>query len=508
MGNRSAFILVSIASLIGILVCSDDCVAADNPYPCYEPARGSRFVPGDSCVPGDGDFVYDVGPNPLPGHMPQPEYPKIALKYPDEYNELPRGPVELALCVGTDGKVLKWRPARMPLPPQFMQAIDEAMRQWQFSPAICHGQPVVGRTTVTISLNPSRASAEEAAARRKFANQIKQEQVPSSSEGDPCPVDGDLLPKENLPQPLSGHQPAPAYPDYMEPKLGGWVTVAICVDKYGVVRQWDVYSNGLPELAQEIDIVMPYWRFTPATYHGHPIGVRTSMRFFFTPPPAPPDTTPDGLAKASLRACDPKVQIEKKVREWITVSIRGQIPSDSPASTLETVYGFLEDYCVFFNLSDPRSEITFIPYELRPFSHHEDSTVSDTRYGQQVSYHLVQTHAGVPVLGSSLEVVVRIEGPVLTAITARLLPDVCVNNAPTLTEQDASDVVQTLTSGPDRHCSPDQPRLWVTRIDEIDYFVWIIDLSCHPDEGFAWGEQVWVDAQSGEILKKMGTWIE
>ncbi len=472
----------------------------DDPYPCYELYMW----------PPDDPAYYDTGPDPLPGHRPQPKYPTAALESEEEDGAI-RGPVDLEVCVSKEGRVDSWRPFYL-LPPPFSKAIDKTLQEWRFSPAIRSGKPVADCTEVTLTFTRSQASADSSAARRLLADRIMQERGLPSNRRDPCPVDGDLLPAENRPKPLPGHQPAPVYPDYMETKLGGWVSVAICVDKEGFIREWEHTGRTMPELAQELDIVLPFWRFSPGMCHGQPVGVRTSLRFFFTPPPAPPDTTPDGLAKASLRERDPKIQIEKKKRQgWLTLTIRGQIPPDAPQNPLEAAYNFLESYRSFFALSDPRVEIGFAP-DAFPFSQHKDSTVSETPNGTIVAYHFSQLHAGVPVLGSSIEVAVRKNGSVLTSISAMMLPDICVHEARTVDEQCAAETVQPLLSGPDRHCTASQPQLWATRMDGEDYFVWIINLGCGPAEdqvfGGHWGEQVWVDAHTGDVLKKMGTWIE
>jgi hypothetical protein len=96
----------------------------------------------------------------------------------------------------------------------------------------------------------------------------------------------------------------------------------------------------------------------------------------------------------------------------------------------------------------------------------------------------------------------------LRGILANIVPCIQISTVPEITPAQAVDIIAPRLEGPDRHCSVGEPVLSISPTDGGQYLVWIIDLSCKPDLGFGWGEQVWVDAHTGEILRQMGTWIE
>jgi TonB family protein len=99
---------------------------------------------------------------------------------------------------------------------------------------------------------------------------------------DPWPPDLSRI----YPQPLAGNT-EPAFPDsaVMAGVTQGKVIVQVLVDKHGDVKKWQFARVDPPSLGfqEEVDKVIPLWKFSPAIQNGQPVGSLVAIPFKFKP---------------------------------------------------------------------------------------------------------------------------------------------------------------------------------------------------------------------------------
>ena len=94
----------------------------------------------------------------------------------------------------------------------------------------------------------------------------------------------EFIPFEVPPQPLEGYSPQPTFPDMAQRAgVSGKVTAQVYVDKKGEVKKWRIVQAKPPDLGfeQEVEKVLPKWKFTPAIQQGNPVGVWIAIPFNF-----------------------------------------------------------------------------------------------------------------------------------------------------------------------------------------------------------------------------------
>lgn len=93
--------------------------------------------------------VADRKPRPLPGRTPPPEYPIRALR------DGTTGTVLVLVHIGPDGVPTSTEIAQSSGSRDLDRAATQAVRRWQFEPAIADGHPTVGDVVVPIAFNLS-----------------------------------------------------------------------------------------------------------------------------------------------------------------------------------------------------------------------------------------------------------------------------------------------------------------------------------------------------------------
>ncbi|MCC6477393.1 TonB family protein [bacterium] len=101
---------------------------------------------------------------------------------------------------------------------------------------------------------------------------------------DAIPGYDEFVPFEVAPQPLPDFSPQPAFPDLAQKAgVSGKVTAQVYVDKKGEVKKWRIVQ-AKPEglgFEEEVEKVLPKWKFTPAIQQGNPVGVWIAIPFTF-----------------------------------------------------------------------------------------------------------------------------------------------------------------------------------------------------------------------------------
>jgi periplasmic protein TonB len=93
-----------------------------------------------------------------------------------------------------------------------------------------------------------------------------------------------FTPFEVAPQPLPASSPQPDFPDLAKTAgVTGKVVVQVYVDKHGEVKKWKVVKVDPKGLGfeDEVEKVIPKWKFTPAIQQGSPVGVWVAVPFNF-----------------------------------------------------------------------------------------------------------------------------------------------------------------------------------------------------------------------------------
>lgn len=93
-----------------------------------------------------------------------------------------------------------------------------------------------------------------------------------------------FIPFEVAPQPLPDFSPQPAFPEMAQRAgVAGKVTAQVYVDKKGEVKKWRIVQAKPEKLGfeEEVEKVLPKWKFTPAIQQGNPVGVWIAIPFNF-----------------------------------------------------------------------------------------------------------------------------------------------------------------------------------------------------------------------------------
>ncbi|NUO18743.1 TonB family protein [bacterium] len=102
--------------------------------------------------------------------------------------------------------------------------------------------------------------------------------------GDDIPSYEEFIPFEVPPQPLPDFSPQPAFPKLAQQAgVSGKVTAQVYVDKKGEVKKWRIVQAKPEKLGfeEEVEKVLPKWKFTPAIQQGNPVGVWIAIPFNF-----------------------------------------------------------------------------------------------------------------------------------------------------------------------------------------------------------------------------------
>ncbi|MCB9366865.1 MAG: energy transducer TonB [Calditrichaeota bacterium] len=103
-------------------------------------------------------------------------------------------------------------------------------------------------------------------------------------DGDAIPGFDTFIPFEVPPQPLPDFSPQPAFPEMAQRAgVSGKVTAQVYVDKKGEVKKWRIVQAKPEKLGfeEEVEKILPKWKFTPAIQQGNPVGVWIAIPFNF-----------------------------------------------------------------------------------------------------------------------------------------------------------------------------------------------------------------------------------
>ncbi len=103
-------------------------------------------------------------------------------------------------------------------------------------------------------------------------------------ETDEIPGSDIFIPFEVAPQPLPDFSPKPDMPEMAKMAgVQGKVIVQVYVDKKGEVRKWKIVKEEPKDLGfgEEVEKIIPKWKFTPAIQQGNPVGVWIAIPFNF-----------------------------------------------------------------------------------------------------------------------------------------------------------------------------------------------------------------------------------
>jgi TonB family protein len=95
---------------------------------------------------------------------------------------------------------------------------------------------------------------------------------------------GSFTPYEVAPKPLEGFSPQPEFPEMAKmAAVPGKVVVQVYVDKKGEVKKWKVVKEEPKDLGfrEEVEKIIPRWKFTPAIQQSNPVGVWIAIPFNF-----------------------------------------------------------------------------------------------------------------------------------------------------------------------------------------------------------------------------------
>jgi hypothetical protein len=340
-----------------------------------------------------------------------------------------------------------------------------------------------------------------------------------------------LSPDRKQPWPLEGFEPNPAYPDSaLKSGIGATVLIAVQYDNAGSVVKWHPVDPDHPNWGFEkaIGDVIEGWRFTSGAATGnHWLDwvvvmftfkpghkkVRTPEEYWVSGGDAlpgvmeynPGDSSTVCLAEETLCAKNAIGAYRRESKEFLQINMQGEIrPAHEGADPLQTACHFIDDYQAIFGICDPRQEIRYVrdsPWAL--------DSVRKVFHGRQMNrFCFAQFYDDHPVVNSFISVDILCDSLVITQVSAQIVFDPSEIPLPHISSDQALEKVNPLLEGPDRHCRSSTPRLSTVQDECCSRLVWTCDLTCGPDIGFAWGEQVWVDAVSGELLKTFHTWIE
>jgi hypothetical protein len=333
------------------------------------------------------------------------------------------------------------------------------------------------------------------------------------------------------PEPLECCQPDPPYADAAK---AGWTNATIMVDVKvgadGLLAKWQIMplDTVSPGVQRVIGDAITRWKFAPRTRNGEPVSGWATV-IFTAKPPRERIKTPSELwvstvdtasanllggigdtaslcnAELSLMG-DNQVQIYKRQqRDFLQVKIQGLLrPQHLAKEPRETAYHFIDDYRAVFGICNPRQEVRYVrdsPWAL--------DSARKAFHGRQMNrFCFIQFFDDHPVVNSFISVDMLCDSLTITNVSAQIVLDPGVTATARITSDQALETVHPFLEGPDRHCQATDPILAEVQDGCCTRLVWRVGLSCGPDLGFHWGEEAWIDATSGELLKSFHTWIE
>jgi TonB family protein len=209
---------------------------------------------------------------PEPEHMTRPKYPKESLKAGSD------GSVELRALVDSNGKTRELKLVKGE--PVFAKPAIEAVRRWQFHPALTQAKPVETAYRVQIRFvlvlreaipdweieSPQDRAEAFQSASTNFERGTPDGPVYRMSEG------------QGVTAPKQVYAPEPEFSEKAR-QAGeqGTVTLSLIVGTDGKPRDLTVSCSSAPDLNENALDAVKSWRFEPGTKQGKPVVVEISV---------------------------------------------------------------------------------------------------------------------------------------------------------------------------------------------------------------------------------------
>ncbi|HUG13180.1 MAG TPA: energy transducer TonB [Opitutaceae bacterium] len=213
---------------------------------------------------------YDTAPKVW--QLEHPKYPYALLA------KSVRGSAQIAVVIGPDGKIATSKVVRADSP-EFGYALQAAVEQFRYEPAIRNGDPTPTIVTVeekfeikTAGENLVVSDEERAALKLELKNP---EKIAKTTELDA--------------KPRAIHTPAPAYPRSLDEAVDGEAVVEFLVNEDGRALLPRVISASRPEFGYAAVHGVSDWRFEQPTRNGKPVTVRARVPFKFRAPEGYPN---------------------------------------------------------------------------------------------------------------------------------------------------------------------------------------------------------------------------
>lgn len=204
--------------------------------------------------------------------LEQPKYPYALLA------KSVKGTAQVAIVIGPDGKVAASKVVQADSP-EFGYALQAAVEQNRYEPAIKNGDPTLTMIRVEEKFEPKSAgenlivSDDERSALRMELKQPRK--IAKATE-----LDGALTPV---------YTPSPAYPRSLAEPIEGEAVVDFLVNEKGNPVLLRVVSASRPEFGYAAVQGISDWRFEEPTRGGTPVTVRVRVPVKFQPPAGYPN---------------------------------------------------------------------------------------------------------------------------------------------------------------------------------------------------------------------------
>lgn len=212
-----------------------------------------------------------------PNHRIRPKYPKASLKAGTE------GAVELRVVVDSGGKIRDLRSVKGE--PAFANPSVEAVRKWQFHPALVEGKPVETVYKVRVRFNLLLEEADT-----DWEIESPREGTDSVGRRDPSKFeretpDGSVYQawKEyGVVTPKAIYSPEPEFSEAARrDQKQGTVTVGVIVGSDGIPKSTRVLCSSAPDLSENAVQAVKSWKFEPGSKDGKPVAVEIAVEVQF-----------------------------------------------------------------------------------------------------------------------------------------------------------------------------------------------------------------------------------
>jgi TonB family protein len=208
--------------------------------------------------------------------MTRPKYPKEALKAGAE------GSVQLRVLVDSNGRTQNLTVVNGER--VFAKPAVEAVRKWQFHPAVVEGKPVETAYKVTVRFVLVLAEAiadweiESPQENRQASGSIPTDSRRDTPDGPVYRVSEQF----GIVSPRAVYSPEPEFSEKArQAQEQGTVTLSLVVGTDGKPRDVRVFCSSAPDLNDNAVAEVESWKFEPGTKNGKPVMVEIAVEVQF-----------------------------------------------------------------------------------------------------------------------------------------------------------------------------------------------------------------------------------